>query len=490
MRIALAAIFQLTNTFSRQSTGIDSFADFNAEQPGALPACDTYGTQRFASALAEAANERGIVVERCAHLVARAAGPIRTEDFASLTDRLSTSVQSLPGKIDAVVLLLSGAMTSRDGNSIDLALIEATRRSIGAQTPIVSVFSQWANLNDEIVRSADLVMGVDLTNEADAVRKADLLARSIATLADGSVRPIVELRNVRILTPTGSSSASEALETAKAMALEFGGQSGVVDVSVFQGFAFADVSHAGLSVAVTTNGDQALATSLSERLQRSIWDRRESFTWSPPNVEIAVHDAMLSSSGPVIIAEVGDDPMFGAAGDGTGLLWALIDLGALDVALGVIVDPEGVSSAIESGVGSMLKMDIGGSLDRRAGYPINVTARVRRIVDGLRVAPDRCRLDEGRAVLLEVQGRHGGQIDVIVTERAPTEVNAELFTALGVDLSVKKIVAVKRSFGGRAAFGSKSAEFIVTTTPGITTPLFHYFDWTRIPRPIHPLDAI
>ena len=411
------------------------------------------------------------------------------EAIASLTDRLSRSVESDSGKIDAVILVLSGAMTDQAGNSVDLALIEATRRSVGAQTPIVAAFSQWANLNDEVMRSANLAIGVDLTNEAAVDRKADLIVRSVETLADGSVRPVGELRTMRILAPTGSSSASEALATAKAMALEFAGQSGVVDVSVFEGFAFADVSHAGMSVMVATDDDQALATSLCERLQRSIWDRRESFSWSPPNVEIVVHDAMLSSSAPVIIAEVGDDPMFGAAGDGTGLLWALIDLGALDAALGVIVDREGVATAIKSGVGTTLKMDVGGTLDRRAGYPINVTARVRRILDGRIGSPDHGGIDVGRAALIEVQGRHGGLIDVILTERTPAEVNAEIFMALGVDLSVKKIVAVKRTLGAQGLSGSKSADFIVTSTPGITTPLLHYFDWERLPRPIYPLDA-
>ena len=59
MRIALATVFQLTNTFSRQPTSIDSFTDFNVHEPGDLPTCDTYGTQRFVNALMEAADERG-----------------------------------------------------------------------------------------------------------------------------------------------------------------------------------------------------------------------------------------------------------------------------------------------------------------------------------------------------------------------------------------------------------------------------------------------
>ncbi|MGA7671015.1 MAG: MlrC C-terminal domain-containing protein, partial [Nitrolancea sp.] len=200
------------------------------------------------------------------------------------------------------------------------------------------------------------------------------------------------------------------------------------------------------------------------------------------------HDAMLSESAPVTIADVGDDPTFGAAGDGTGLLWALIDLGAQNAALGVIVDTAAVADAVHSGVGSELKIDVGGTVDRRAGYPINVTARVRRIADGCVESADRCVQNVGRAVLLDVQGRHGGRIDVILTERPPVSVETGLFRALGVDLTNKKIIGVKRTTSLRDVPTASGSQVLVTSTPGITTPLLHYFNWEHVSRPMHPLD--
>ncbi len=488
-RIALAVVFQLTNTFTRQSTGIDDFFEFNVRGADSLPASDTYGTQRFVDAFAEAAHAQNIVVASSLNLVARANGSVRADTIATLSDKLVNALDRSKGTFDAVVLVLSGAMTSADFASADLPLIEAARAAVGANTPILAAFSHWANLSEEIVRSVDLAIGVDFTDNTAAERKATVMAECALSLVERAIHPVTEMRKLRILTPMGPNRAAEAVASAREMAVEFIGQPAVVDVSIFEGFPFADVSHAGMSVTVTTDGDRVLAAGFSERLQRSIWDQREAFGWSPPNVEVAIHDAMLIGSDKVVIADVSDDPMFGATGDGTGLLWALIDLGAPDAALGLVVDPAGVAAAIESGVGTEIKIDIGGSFDRRAGYPVNVTARIRRIASGPLITADQSTFDTGRAVVLDVQGRHGGQIDVILSERAPAEINEKLFEALGVQLAKKKIVGVKRTSRLGESFPT-AGEILVTSTPGISTPLFHYFNWERIPRPMHPLDAV
>ena len=409
MRMALAVIFQLTNTFSLESPGIDSFIEFNTDRGNNLPACDPYGVERLVESILSAASDRNMTVDVATNLVARSAGPIKPECLVALENSLAESLAEKSAPPDVLVLVLSGAMTNDDRTSADLMLIKSARNAVGADTPIVAIFSQWANLDDDIVRAVDLVIGVDLDDAGSTERVSSEVVLRSQALADHTIRPTHELRKLRILTPVGSPTAAQMLSTASALARVFARQEGVLDATVYAGFPFADVAHAGVSVVVTTDGDPDSAASLAERLQRSIWDQREAFVWSPPNVEIAVHDAMLSESAPVTIADVGDDPTFGAAGDGTGLLWALIDLGAQNAALGVIVDAAAVADAVQSGVGSELKFDVGGTVDRRAGYPINVTARVRRIADGCVASADRCVQNVGRAVLLDVQGRHGGR---------------------------------------------------------------------------------
>ena len=224
-------------------------------------------------------------------------------------------------------------------------------------------------------------------------------------------------------------------------------------------------------------------------MRSAIWDLREQFVYEPLNVETVIHEAMLND-GAVTILDAGDDPAAGASGEGTGLLWALIDLGAPDATLGVVVDPQAVERSIRAGIGSTVTLDIGGAIDRRAGYPISVSARIRRVSDG-RLAPEGgCPVELGRTAVLDVEGRHGGRIDVIVSERAPHVIEPELFAALGVDLSSKRIIAVKSSGQTRSLFEAITSRVLETSTPGITTPVLTYLEFSRALRPIFPLDAM
>ena len=52
---------------------------------------------------------------------------------------------------------------------------------------------------------------------------------------------------------------------------------GVVTATLAMGFPFADIRDAGVSVLVTTNGDQQLAEQHADNFAKYIWDMREAF---------------------------------------------------------------------------------------------------------------------------------------------------------------------------------------------------------------------
>ena len=490
MRIALAAIFQVTNTFSRQRTTFDAFSvgprlDL---EPGR---CDPTGTDRLAHELVQAGIDRDITVLPIMHATARSSGLIPRETVADLSNQLRQHLVESGTNLDALILMLSGTMVTEDSILADQTIVQVARDSLAQNTPIVAIFSAQANLSQDIVDSVDLAVCYQVGNHVSTSASAGKIMRLTESLVRKQIHPTSAFRHLRLLVSRPQHAPSvQALASAKSLSQEFEGQSNVLNVSLFPGFPYADIDSAGFSVVVTTDNDIDKANNLAQRLQMSIWDRREEFVTMPANVEIVVHDAMLAETGPVIIVDLGDDPSAGGAGDGTGLLWALIDLGALDSALGVIVDPGGVSRAIEAGVGNKVNLDIGGSIDHRSGYPINVTATVRKISDGRLMLDDHCQIDLGRVVVLDVDGRHGGQIDVVLTEKAPDAIEPALFAALGVDIATKKIVGVKSSLNVQASYASMASKILDTSTPGITTPVLAYFDYQRLVRPIYPLDAM
>lgn len=494
MRLAIAAVFQLTNTFCRLPTSFSSFDDDAASPSGGQP-CDPFHVRGLIRQIGELCKRNQIDMTVGQIAIARASGPATHDCAAQLSRQLCRAATESASNVDAFVLVLSGTMLDEDLQSVDEQLIEVVRKTLNADVPLIVLLSDYANVTDQLVTSnisesqPIFLLGFDHDDHECLDRTARSVLRACEHLVDSTVGQTTLVRRLPLLVPPANvGTHDEVMCSLKTIAAEFIADPEVLDVSFYPGFPYADVNAAGFGISVTAPSDKAKR--LLQRLYRAVWDRREEFGVFQMNVEIAVHAAMLANPGPVVVADLGDDPVFGACGDGTGLLWALIDLGAPDATLGVIVDPLCVAAAIESGVGTRLKFDVGGGLDHRAGYPVQVEASVRKVSDGHLTVDEGCTINLGRSVVLDVQGRHGGQIDLIVCEQAPQMINPSVFSALGIDISRKKIVGVKSSTFLDQHFGSIADTVIRTSTPGITTPVLNYFDYLHVQRPIYPIDAV
>jgi len=269
---------------------------------------------------------------------------------------------------------------------------------------------------------------------------------------------------------------------------------GVLHVGVNYAFAFSDVAHIGMSTVVTTDGDAGTAQAVADELAADIWDRREQFRSTLMPVEEAVHAAMAESVGPVILADFGDNPGGGGACDGTALLWALLDLGAEDVAFALIADPEVVAVAKDAGIGSSISVELGGKTDDLHGFPIPVDAVVQHLSDGRFVYKGP--MDTGvastlgRTAVLRCRGRHGNAVDVIVCERRVQPYDTAIFRSQGIIPEQRKILVVKSWVHFRGSFEPIASRIIEVDTPGLTTADFGRFTYANVPRPIWPLDDI
>ena len=488
MRIALVNIFQISNTFNRRLCGREQFVVSPEIDMGADP-LRQFGDADLIKSMIQASRDVNATIVPIFSAVSPTAGRVTSAALDDLRASLKSRLVARSGAFDALVVILSGAMVSETWESADEGILRAARDAVGNELPLLAIWSSQANLSHSMLEIADVNLGFDRTNPVrieQSARKAIALAMK---LHQGSGRPVHELRKLPLLVPLDSQRSSvDPLRPIRALADEFEQASGVLDVSIVPGFPYADTEAAGCSVLVTVEDDRDQASNLANRLRSAIWSSRDAFHSVLPNVETVVHEAMLNDRGSMLIADAGDDPGAGATGEGTGMLWALIDLGAPAATLALIVDPAAVDAGIRAGVGRTITFDLGGAFDRRAGYPIEVKARVLRISDGRVSLGSGEALDLGRTIVFEVEGRHGGQVDVIVSERAVEPSDPEIFRALGIDLDRKKIIAVKSSWRFRSSFAAEASQMVATTTPGITTPVFAYFDFQRIPRPIFPLD--
>jgi microcystin degradation protein MlrC len=106
---------------------------------------------------------------------------------------------------------------------------------------------------------------------------------------------------------------------------------------------------------VVTDDNPELGRRLSEELGEQMWDRRREFLKEITPVGIAVERAFQAEEGPIVLADVADNPGGGAPGDSTFVLKELLRRKARNVGVAVIKDPQAVEEAVKAGVRGVLR---------------------------------------------------------------------------------------------------------------------------------------
>jgi microcystin degradation protein MlrC len=132
---------------------------------------------------------------------------------------------------------------------------------------------------------------------------------------------------------------------------------------------------------------------------------------------------------------------------------------------------------------------LGGFADSLHGAPIETEAYVKCLTDGrfYLTTP----MGAGGLVHLGKMARLTiGNVEVIVgSERAQT-FDDELFRLHGIDVRRMRIVGIKSQQHFRAGFEPIAGTIIRTDPPGFTTSNLEQLPYTRISRPIWPLDPL
>jgi microcystin degradation protein MlrC len=201
---------------------------------------------------------------------------------------------------------------------------------------------------------------------------------------------------------------------------------------------------------------------------------------------------MDAPAGPIVLADIGDNPGGGTPADGTVLLEALLRLGARDAALAPMNDPEAVAQARAAGEGAKVSLRLGGKVDTFHGAPLDVTGRVVRLTDGRFIQKGTMgtgvQMNLGPTAVVELAGQNGGAVQVIVTTHRHQPTDLEYFRSQGIEPTAQRILAVKSSVHYRAAFTPIAARIVEVDTPGLTSPHLDRLEFHRLTRPIYPLD--
>ena len=486
MRLFLAMVSHETNTFSTIATDRAQFEARDLHYGGAL--VEAYrGTATCLGGMIDAAERSGAALAPSVAASASPAGRVTREIYEHVKARMLADLRA-SGRLDGVLLDLHGAMVVDGIYDGEGDLIAAVRRAVGPGVPMAATLDFHANLSRAMVEGADLLHGYKTYPHVDmAERGAEAAARLDAVIA-GRLRPTAAFRKPPLLPPLGNQGTAHGpMRELYDLAAEMERDPAVVSVSVFAGFPHADIPDAGLGIYVVTNDDRPRAEKLAEALAREAWHRRHAFVHSAVPVREAVARALALPDRPVVLADIADNTGGGAAGDGTEILRELIRVRARSVIVACLWDPAAVAECARVGVGRRITLAVGGKVDDRHGAPLTVTGTVRTLSDGRFVhrgpmmhgLPGRL----GPTAVLDVDG-----IAIILISHRWQTLDPEMIRFTGLDPLDHHILVVKSTIHYRAAFEPIARAIIEVDAPGLSSSNLSRFTFTRVRRPIFPLD--
>jgi len=260
------------------------------------------------------------------------------------------------------------------------------------------------------------------------------------------------------------------------------------------GFALANIHDVGPSVTVTVDQLQRNGPDgqeIAEEFMDHAWAARDYSTVHMLSVAAAVARARDGKPGdkPLVIADFTDNPG-GGYGDATAFLKGLVEAEVDCVAFHAICDPEAVKDGIRAGVGTTATLTLGGKTDPlRGGGPLTLTGEVVCLTNGKFIAygpmGGGVERNHGPSMVFRVAG-----IDIVVITNNGQATDLGQFTSLGIDPTCYTTVAVKSMQHFRAAFEPLAREVILVDTGALCQVHYKPELFTKVRRPIWPLDPI
>jgi microcystin degradation protein MlrC len=418
-------------------------------------------------------------------------GPVEHAFFLELLDTIRRRLRSaLP--VDAVYICSHGAGLTTEEDDPDGVLFEKIREIVGPHVPIAATLDLHANVSERMVGSVDAFIGYRTNPHLDMRERGAEAAAAIREMLAG-VKPQRTLIRLPIVPPTvtlltAAGPYAEMIDLGqRRMSPE------IMNVSAMGGFAFADAPECGLSVVVTARRDKRAAEALAREIAELGWANRARFYPRLTSLDDAVAKALAVGRDPSLpalaFADVADNPGGGGRGNTVFLLRAFHGAGVENALLGVFYDPDLAAEAHRQGIGARFDAQFNRAETTTFSEPYTAPATVVALTDGgcvgRRGIYAGLRLELGPCAALQV----GGVTVVVISHRVQCA-DPVFFEMMGLDIGRARSVVVKSRGHFRGGFDEffGPAQIVEVDLPGLTSPMLNRFNWTRLPRPVIPLD--
>ncbi|MDI6836283.1 MAG: M81 family metallopeptidase [Rhizobiaceae bacterium] len=461
MRIFTAALATETNTFSPICIDRRAFEDSLYAPPGTHPQTPTLCTAPITVGRRVAAEKGWTLIEGTATW-ADPAGLVNRATYEGLRDEILDQLRAaMP--VDAVVLGLHGAMVAAGYIDPEGDLLTRIREIIGPDVLLCAELDPHSHLTAKRVAAADFFVVFKEFPHTDFVARAEDLWRITVDTLEGRVKPVMSVFDCRMIDVFPTSREPMRSFVDRLMAIEAEDED-VLSLSVIHGFMAGDVPELGTKMIAVTDAKREKGAHLARELGLELFSKRGTFMMPQIDEKEAVSRALAATRGPVVIADMWDNPGGGTAGDSTVIVEELLARGATDVAVGMIWDPIAVQLCMAAGEGAEIPLRFGAKSAPGTGNPVDGLVEVVRVVPNAEMRFGESVAPFGDAAHIRLRG-----IDIVLSSVRVQSYDPSLFTALGIDPQSKRILVIKSTNHFYAAF-SKIASDILYCSAGSPYP--------------------
>lgn len=479
MRIFTAVLATETNTFSPICVDRRAFEASLYAPPGEHPVTPTLCSAPITVGRRCAAEMGFDLIEGTATW-ADPAGLVNRLTYEGLRDEILDQLRAaLP--VDAVVLGLHGAMVADGYEDTEGDFLARVREIVGPDILVCAELDPHSHLTAKRCAAADFFVYFKEFPHTDFVDRAEDLWRIALDTLAGRVKPVMSMFDCRMIDvyPTSRDPMRSFVDKIMRMEAE---DPDILSISVIHGFMAGDVPEMGTKMLVVTDGKPEKAATLARELGLELFSKRGTFMMPQIDEKQAVSQALAATAGPVVIADVWDNPGGGTAGDATVLLAELLAQGVKDTAVGTIWDPMAVQICMAAGEGAEIQLRFGAKSAPGTGNPIDGIVKIVKLVRNAEM-----RFGESYAPFGDAAHIHLDGIDIILNSTRAQSFDPSLFSVMGIDPTSKKVLVIKSTNHFYASFARIAAEILYCSagTPYPNNPA--RTPYRRAPRDIWPM---
>lgn len=421
-----------------------------------------------------------------------ARGEFTAGAFDSIVGQLLAALAD-GGPFDGVLLDLHGAAVAENHPDADAEVASRVRDAVGPDVPIGVVLDMHGNVGRRLVATVDVLRIYQTNPHVDGRERAVECRRLLLQIIDGRPRPVMVLERLPLVVNiVKQGTADQPLATILAHCREMEARPGIVDVSIAEGFPYADVDDMGMSVLVSHeagDGADRAARSAAAEVADLLWRARADLQAGGVTPEDALRRvAAHAGTKPLLVLDVGDNVGAGSNGDSTTILNEAVRLSVGNFAI-ALHDPETVASLSGVAIGERVHVTVAGRSPEQEGHPQSIDAVLTGRSDGHFQDPGpthggALNYYGGPMVAL----RTDNDIAVVLTSVAMGTTSPELFRVVGVEPTGVAAIVAKGVNSPKAGFGPICSEHVMVDTPGVTRLSVERFDYHHRRHPLYPYE--